>query len=315
MSITGMCILPHPVQAMEQAPVSGFSEAALLEKYPGATIYHVTPEEYPALERKLRGHGYIQEETVNLQLALESGEEKNRQTRQTGGTAKSKKECADQGADSAGEQSINVLLDFTDDMLKEGERSSSDSAAVVFIIIGAVVVVVWALYVFKYIYDVATGFAPCGRWDEFTAVASSASTGADQHARFNGLRYATGFRDGITDVGISVEAGKTDILLVEASALELKGNYLLIGPMLRWPLTRGLNPAAFQLDFTAGTTEHKEIGLLAKARMSLVFGIGDYLRLGLSWGVLNINLNEGQGVITERSQYHYLYGINMGFRF
>ena len=53
MSITGMCILPHPVQAMEQAPVSGFSEAALLEKYPGATIYHVTPEEYPALERKV----------------------------------------------------------------------------------------------------------------------------------------------------------------------------------------------------------------------------------------------------------------------
>lgn len=314
-SIAATNSVPAHVYAHEQVPASVISEAGLLEKYPDARIIRVSPDEYPAFERKLRKRGYRQAETLNIQMALEDTRAEYRESAQTPANAKTANDCAGEGVDSSGEQSINVLLDITDDMMDAGQRSSGDAAAVVFIIIGTVVVIVWTLYVFKYLYDVSFGLVPCGRWHEFTAVSSSASTSGNQHARFNGLRYSTGFRDGAAYVGIGLEIGRADILLEEAGLLELKGNYFMMGPMLRWRLSRGINPAAFQLDFTAGTTEHDEIGLLAKARMSLLFGIGDNLRLGLSWGVLNINLDEDQGVITERSQYHYLYGISMGFRF
>jgi hypothetical protein len=200
-------------------------------------------------------------------------------------------------------------------MMKSGNHSSSDEAVILFIVIGAVVLVVWSLYVFKYIYDVSSGFKPCGRWKELTVVKSTTSTGDDQHARFEGLRLSAGFRDGMTDIGISLELGQADILLREVGVLELKGGYWLLGPMLRWRISQGINPSYFQMSFTAGTTEHSEVGLLAKASLGLLFGIGETMQLGLNWGAMNINLDGGQGIISERSQYHYLYGINMGFRF
>lgn len=193
--------------------------------------------------------------------------------------------------------------------------SSSDDAAVLFVVVGTVVVIVWALYVFKYLYDISLGNTPCGRWSELAVVSSNASAGVAQHARFDGLRYSTGFREGSLDVGLGFELGQTDILLSEVGVLELEGRYWLLGPILRWRLSRGKNPSYFQMNFVAGSTEHDEVGLLAKASLGLLFGIGDSLQLGVNWGAMNINLNDNQGIISERSQYHYLYGINMGFRF
>ena len=45
------------------------------------------------------------------------------------------------------------------------------------------------------------------------------------------------------------------------------------------------------------------------------FGLGDHLHLGLSWGAMNVELNNDQGIISDRDQYHYLYGVSAGFRF
>lgn len=306
-----MNLMPRPVYA-GQFPHSGsFNEKELFEKYPAAKVIRVTPEEYLTLENKLRQQGYRQSERVSLELAQNNVDVPRVQQ----GNVVLADDCAEKGNKSASEESLRVMVDFTDDMMRSGNGSSGDGAAVLFVIVGTVVVVVWALYVFKYLYDVSVGNAPCGHWNELTVVSSAAATGEAQHARFGGLRFATGFREGILDVGIGFELGKTDILLSEVGVLELKGRYWLLGPVLRWRLSQGGNPSYFQMNFVAGTTEHDEVGRLAKASLGLLLGIGDSMQLGLNWGALNINLNGDQGIITERSQYHYLYGVSMGFRF
>lgn len=314
-AMIGMSVIPHPVYAVGDPFVAGSGEIELLEKYPDAKIIHVAPDEYPALVKKLRQRGYSQTDSVSLELAQYDSHKGDPVAESQSVNLSSRDDCTGSNLESAGEDSIRVMVDFTEDMMRSGNRSSGDEAVVVFIIVGTVVLVVWSLYVFKYIYDVSTGFEPCGRWNEFTVVTSSTSTGADQHARFNGLRYATGFRDGITDIGISFELGQTDILLREVGVLELKGRYWLLGPMLRWRLSQGINPSYFQMNFVAGTTEHSEIGLLAKASLGILIGIGESMQLGLNWGALNINLDEDQGIISDRNQYHYLFGVNVGFRF
>lgn len=311
LTMTGMTVLPGPVYAGELPLSDTFNETELLEKYPDAKVIHVSPEEYQMLEKELQQQGYQQSEVVSLQLAQNNT---NRvETKQN--NLKLKDDCSNRGDESAGEESFRVMVDFTDDMMRSGNGSSGDAAAVLFVVVGTVVVIVWALYVFKYLYDISLGNTPCGLWNELTVVSSAASTSIAQHARFNGLRYSTGFRDGSLDVGLGFELGQADILLSEIGILELKGKYWLLGPILRWRLSQGINPSYFQMNFTAGTTEHDEVGLLAKASLGLLFGLGDSMQLGLNWGAMNINLNDNQGIVSERSQYRYLYGVNMGFRF
>ena len=307
----GMNIMPRSIHASENSSSADFNELELSERYPGAKIIRVSEEEYLTLEKKLQQRGYRSSEVVPLQLAQNDADVANTQQDDLVTTD----DCAKKGNESAGEESFRLMVDFTDDVMRSGNGSSGDEAAVIFVVVGTVVVIVWALYVFKYLYDVSLDNTPCGLWNELTVVTSVASTGLDQHARFNGLRYSTGFRDGSIDVGLGFELDQTDILLSEVGVLELKGRYWLLGPILRWRLSPGINPSYFQMNFTAGTTEHDEVGLLAKASLGLLFGIGDSMQLGLNWGAMNIDLNDNQGIISERSQYHYLYGINMGFRF
>ncbi|MDH5573525.1 MAG: hypothetical protein OEY89_17305, partial [Gammaproteobacteria bacterium] len=64
-----------------------------------------------------------------------------------------------------------------------------------------------------------------------------------------------------------------------------------------------------------GSTEFDAMGTIAQANLGLQFGIGDSFKLGVSWGAMNINLNNTQGIVSERDQYYYLYGVNMGYQF
>ena len=309
----GMNVIPGSAFAAGHSSSSGFNEAELVKKYPNAKVIRVSSEEYESLEKKLRQQGYRQSQVMTLAQNDIQDDVVIRETQP--GDPVVDRDCAEKEGEDAGDESIRVMLDFTDDMMNSSNGSGGDEAAVVFVLIGTVVVVVWALYVFKYLYDVSLGNATCGGWNEITVVKSAISSSNSQHARFDGVRYSTGFRDGSLDVGIGFELGKADILLSEVGVLELKGNYWMLGPILRWRLTPDANPNYFQMNFVAGTTEHDEIGMLARASLGLLFGIGDAMQLGLNWGVLNINLDEHQGVISERSQYHYHYGVNVGFKF
>lgn len=316
-ALLGMGVLPHPVYAAQLFSLAGPDQAQLLEKYPDARIVSVTPEQYRVLEKELQQRGYRPSAVLTLAQNTDviEPQRQNANIEPVSGEESLSGDCVEQDDSSASEDSFRVMVDVTDDLMNSGNGSSGDDAVVVFVIVGTVVIVVWALYVFKYLYDVSVGATPCGGWNELTALTAASSSTAGQHIRFEGIRYATGFRADALDVGFSFELGQTDILLTEIGTLELQGRYWLMGPMLRWRLSQKANPSYFQMDFVAGSAEHDAVGLLAKASMGLLFGIGDALQFGLNWGAVKINLDENQGIISHRNQYHYIYSASLGFKF
>jgi hypothetical protein len=301
-----------PVQAAKAVT----AEAALRAQYSDAQFIHIEADAYPQLAEQLRARGYSEaSDLADRQVASNATIHTPVLVREP--YVMPVDDCNKQSATQpdAGDESIRVMVDISNDMLHSGSGNNRGSAAVVFVVIGTVLIVVWALYVFKYIYDVATGFVPCGRWSDF-AFTSSAISGEDaQHARFYGLRYMTGFRDGAAEVGVSVEIGQADILLAETGLPELKGMYWMLGPVLRWPLSNNNNPSYFQMNFLAGSTEHDEMGVIAQANLGLQFGIGNAMRLGVNWGAMNINVHNDQGIASDRERYYYLYGMSVGYMF
>jgi len=306
-----------PARAAAPAVSADMNEQAIRAQYPNARIIHVAEEDYAQIAARLSEQGY--RVAANGVAPVEQDQQQDQQGQQESQKPeRTEDDCgkrAQQG-ETSDDGTFRVIVDATDDILHSGNHGSNrESAAVVFVIVGAIVIVVWALYVIKYLYDSAVGITPCNRWSELTLVSSAISRSSTQHIDFNGVRFMTGFRTGVTDVGIAVELGRSDILLTEASALALKGKYWFLGPMLRWRFSEGKNPHFFQMNFMGGSTDQDEIGVIAKASLGLRFGIGDHMHIGFSWGAMNIRLNNDQGIISDRDQYHYLYGINAGFSF
>jgi len=284
----------------------------LQQHFPQARIIHVSPKDYPLLAKRLHQQGY-KTRTTQLQLAQNTGHV-SMAIDGSNPPSPARNDCRDDNTPpSDSDASLRVMVDFSDGMLHHG--GNDEGAIIMFIIVGTILVVAWSLYIFKYIYDVTTGLQPCGKWSELVLTSSNISTSFNQYARFSGLRYSMGFREGQTDVGIALELGHSNILLTEISSLQLQGRYWLMGPTLRWPLSPGHNPHYLHMNFMAGTTDNNETGFISNTTMGIRFGIGNNFNLGFSWGALNINLDNKQGIISERKQYHYLYGINMGYQF
>ncbi len=277
---------------------------------PQAQIIHVTPENYPKLNEWLYAKGYRQSDEP-MRLAARYGDDAASHAQVLSGDYEDR-ECGDDRRPSADDSPVSVSVNIISDLTPEGDGVE---AAVVFVVIGTVVVAVWTLYAVKFLYDVTVGTAPCGRWSELNFATSMISDEEDQHATFNGVHFMTGYRDGYTDIGLGAEVGQSDILLTETGSLELEGLYWMVGPILRWRLDDYANPSYYEMEFAAGTTEHEEVGLLAKAELGFSFGIGEAVRWGVNLGVLNINLNDNQGIITDRQRYYYLLGLEMGFHF
>lgn len=285
-------------------------EAAIRASYPNARIIHVEQENYLQLAESLQQQGY---RIANKLPADSSRPLPAIEAEQYPRVAAN--DCGERNQPAAGDESIRVMADFSNDMLHSGGNGNRDAAAVVFVIIGTVLIVVWALYVFKYLYDVAAGFKPCGKWSEFAVISSAISSTNTRYARFKGVRYMAGFRDGSTEFGISTELGQSDILLSDLGAAEMRGTYWLLGPVLRWRLSRNINPSYFQMNFLAGATEFSAMGTIAQASLGVQFGIGDSWKLGFNWGAMNINLKNNRGIISEQDNYYYMFGVNMGYQF
>ena len=303
-----------PVAMAEEISAMDMTEEQIRAQYPDARIIHIEPEDYPQLAENLRQQGYEKKSEAGTTEAVE----KKSELPVLNEEASKVDDCGNKSSlgESVGDDTIGETIDITANIFKsKGKSGSKEEAVVVFVIIGAVVIVVWALYVMKYIYDLAAGFKPCETWYDFSFTSSSISADNNQFVDFNGLHFATGFRDGNTDVGIAAEIGDSDIFLTETSSLKLEGLYWFLGPVLRWRLSDDRNPHYFHMSFMGGSTKHDEVGILAKATLGLRFGIGKNFHIGFSWGAMNINLNDNQGVITELDQYHQLFGITSGFRF
>lgn len=303
-----------PAQASSVPPAAAMEERALLAAYPDAKVIHISPEEYPRLAAQLEQRGYQQrgkavsltDDADQLPQAIQPSV---RYTHQNPPLAYARNDCSSSSGGGGG-PGVNLNLNIE----HGGRGGHSNDAAVYFVIIGTVVLVVWAAYVFKYLYDVSMGDDPC-RWAELS-LSTSVSDGFDrQHLSFTGVSYKGGMMGEVGEFGISAEVGNANIRLVDNGILDLHGLYWLVGPTLRWPISSGRNPGYFLMDFAAGSTENPEVGLLARATIGLQMGLGDAAHLTLNWGVLNLNLHERQGLITEHEQYYYLYGLGFGFQF
>jgi len=206
-----------PARAAAPAVTADMNEQAIRAQYPDARIIHVAEEDYAQLAAHLSEQGY--RVAANGVAPVEQDQQDQQESQKPERPEDDCGKRAEQG-EASDDGTFRVIVDATDDILHSGNQGSSrESAAIVFVIVGAIVIVVWALYVIKYLYDSAVGISPCNRWSELTLVSSAISRSSSQHIDFNGVRFMTGFRTGVTDVGIAVELGRSDILLTEASAL------------------------------------------------------------------------------------------------
>lgn len=300
-----------PFSAQSTVVDPELTEQEIRDNYPHAKIIHVSPEEYSQVASTLKHQGYTMDREHSQTLPSNADQiDKNISLAISTDCYESQKQ---ENPDNSG--TINTSIDISNNILKSGNNSNSNDAAIIFVIVGTIVIVVWVLYVFKYLFDLSMGFKPCETWYQLSINSSSISDTTDTYYNMKGIRFTSGFREGSTDIGIALEAGKTDILLTEQQALKLDGSYWLLGPTLRWQLSSGYNPYYFHMNFMGGTTSHDETGVIAIATMGLQFGFGKHLYLGINWGAININLHDNPAILTERDQYHFLYGINSGFRF
>jgi len=279
----------------------GMSEAEIKARYPDAKIIHTTQKEYPEVARQLRDQGYALQQESSTGSSVNYSNDCNQSSGRNPQTT---------------DDTIRMGVEITDDILDSAGNSSNNKlAAIVFVIIGTIVVVVWAIYVFKYMYDLASGFRPCFPWYEFTLSSSSTSSKSIKQLDLTGLRFMTGFSDENTDVGIALELGESDIKFTDTDSVNFGGNYWMLGPVLRWHLNKELNPHTFQMSFMGGSTQSRSVDLLARANIGVQFSLSNSFHLGFSWGVMNIELNSHQGIITERDEYEYFFGINSGVQF
>lgn len=326
----------YPAHA-DNRPIPGHVDVQTLQAlYPHATVIQVSPEEYPELERNLRRAGYQAQSdaqplllAVNEQSVATPPAPAPTPAPQPQPQGSSSVDCSARSAssdnDGGGNVNVDIRIGGSSGGRDSGGRSSgrgsggggsSDGAAVILVVIGAIVLVVWTIYAIKYLADMATGGtdACSRRWSEWAVSATGINSYRPQYANFTGVRYLTGVDHAGLNFGLSAELGHADVLLAEASTIHLQGLYWMVGPLLRWGLSHGRNPSYLQMELLAGSTENREMGLIAAAKLGLNFGIGDRVRLGISYGALNMNLHE-QGIILERSQSYTLWGVDMGFRF
>lgn len=318
------CMPVYPVHANPLPAQEPVDAQALQARYPHATVIQVSAEDYPALQNNLRRLGY-QPQAGTAPLLLAANEPPSpapppapapQPAPQEGSTVDCDARAAQSGGGGNVGVNVNIFSGGHPGGRGSGGRGSNDGAAIILVIVGAVVLVVWTVYAIKYVADTASGRVdPCGRrWSEWAVSTTSIDSDRSQYANFFGLRYLTGVDHGGMTFGLSAELGQADVQLTEASALRLRGLYWMLGPLLRWDMSGGSNPSYFQMELVAGSTENPEMGVIAAAKLGVNFGLSDRLRLGVSYGALNMNLHE-QGIIANRSRSYTVWGLDMGYRF
>jgi hypothetical protein len=317
--VVALAALPwQPAQAQFLHAAAPVDAQSLRTLHPQAQVIEVSAEDYPALAQRLRQSGYRPGDgAAGRQLAANAlpapapGPEPDLPPL---ADEEPVDDCARQPRQRTDGQ-VGIQVNIGNMRHSSGGRGSGNDAAVIFVIVGTVVLVVWTVYAIKYLADRARGVPLCGeRASEWSLSSTSLNAGRSQQANFNGLRYVGTVSQEAFGFGIGAEIGQSEVLLAEAGTLRLRGLYWLAGPLLRWRLSPAVNPSYFQMEFLAGSTENNEMGVIAVAKLGFNFGLTDRVRLGLSYGAMNLNLHE-QGIILDRSQTYTLWGLDMGYRF
>ncbi|MFC1848622.1 hypothetical protein ACFL27_00295 [candidate division CSSED10-310 bacterium] len=197
-----------------------------------------------------------------------------------------------------------------------------DGAGIAFVIIGVFVVVVFVVFAGKYLYHILTNYKKYDHWWELNLAATSLGgreiEGLQERGTLKGFKFATGFVDRNVHIGLAGELGNLDLSLHlrdHDQLYELDGIYGVIGPAVRVYFDEKTHHVYLYLELLTGTTEPREIKLISLARLGLNFGFTEHIRVGLNVGSFYIDLRETEGLFRRDSDFSYIGGFDVGFRF
>lgn len=197
-----------------------------------------------------------------------------------------------------------------------------DGAAILFVVIGVFVVVVFMVYGIKYIYDVARHYDEYNYWWELdaaiTLLGNNETPAKHESGTLQGFKFASGFMDRNFHIGLAAEIGNLDLKLDLRDQEELEeftGFYGVLGPAVRVFFSENNQQVYLFLELLTGTTSPQKIRLISMARLGVNFKIYEHLRVGFNVGSLYVELKEDEGYFRERSDFSYIAGFELGFRF
>lgn len=285
----------------------------LKQKYPNAIIKEVTLDEYYLIKQNLKDAGKKYYNLPKRQFLVASKDLKKDATSDEPQEAPSYEESR-----HAPNFNVRASVDIFDGM----DSMDGDGAVIIFVVIAVFAVVALAFYAGKYIYDVVNYKGDSyGYWYE-TSLFSSSIMSRVEEGNLIGAKLATGFKDEGTHVGLAIEFGTLDVKFnledqddEKGENIDVKGSYILMGPTIRWHFDSTLNATYYYIDLLAGSTEHKEVGVMSIARTGYNFGIFDNLRLGISIGSMYLNLKESEGLIRNDNDFNMIGSVETGLRF
>ncbi len=193
-----------------------------------------------------------------------------------------------------------------------------DGAVIIYVVLAVVAVAVLVFYAGKYLYDVLKNKDKNYRYWFETSFMSAGLLSSVEEGHLIGLKLATGFIDENTHVGLAADLGYLNVkfnLAEDEEKIVIKGNYFLLGPTIRWHLSETSHSTYYFIDLLAGTTEHKEVGMVSIARTGFNFSITNGLRYGFSFGSIFLNLNASEGLIRNDNDFNMISSLEMGYQF
>jgi len=194
-----------------------------------------------------------------------------------------------------------------------GSRND-ELAGVIFVMIGLVVVFAFVAYAGAYVYHWAAHGLRRSGWYSL----GLGAYGFGNSKEWGGLqaaRFGLGIKDLGLEWGLGAELGRINSTLAlekDGSKLEVNGGYGAAGPMLVY---RPQANQRFFLEFLAGTSEHKEVHLLAKAMVGANWQSDEGWYFGVNTGTLMVSLKSSLGYIRNKNPYNWLTGLELGYTF
>ncbi|MDT8446782.1 MAG: hypothetical protein RRB13_07790 [bacterium] len=192
-----------------------------------------------------------------------------------------------------------------------------DGAAVLFVIIGLVVVFAFVFYAAYYLgRQVVYGNQSRG-WVEL-GLGGWAFGNSTESGNMTALRLGLGQEIRSNGWGLAAEIGQIDATLdldpeeSTGGQIDLKGAYAIVGPRITFG-HRG--NSLWLMELMAGTSEHQEVEVVAKALIGYRFQPPRGLYFGFSLGSLMVSLKKDLGLVRQQNPYNLLGGLETGVHF
>lgn len=240
---------------------------------------------------------------------------------------------AETGAEAADEvqeaRNRGYFTQFFFDMGRgEWDWDGGDWAAVIYVVVGVIVVGAFILFGFKALYDLVVNkddapvFKEVGLRFSYSGLTMYDDRGSSLYrdAYLVGMRFAIGVERDMLTLGLAMEGGSINLTVhginPPSETLDYRGGYLVGGPMVRFG---NYNPLALSLEFLNGTSDHRDIGWISKARMGLQAKTGAGLLTGAHLGAVFYDLRFSDGLVFRRGDFNsdlsMVFGVDVGWSF